>query len=135
VMARFAARHNASSRLLFGSLLRGTLRLSLVGSDASQVHRRSSFACSFKVSSADLGRGSGTVKLLLPLRQSRGISLVIRMLDRLARRDRRDVVCLSDRVLALVANRLAARGSEHALAQWLESDFVRGRIGQHFVAC
>jgi transposase len=56
-------------------------------------------------------------------------------LDRLARRDRRDVVRLSDRALVLVANRLAAPGSEHALAQWLESDFVCDRIGRRFVAC
>ena len=38
-------------------------------------------------------------------------------LDQLARRDRRDVVRLSDRALVLVANRLTAPGSEHALAQ------------------
>src|SRR6267154_6375599 len=55
-------------------------------------------------------------------------------LDRLARRDRRDGVRLSDRALVLVANRLAAPGSEHALAQWLESDFVCDRIGRRFVA-
>ena len=46
------------------------------------------------------------------------------MLDQLARPDRRDAVRLSDRALVLVANRLAAPGSEHALAQWLETDFV-----------
>jgi hypothetical protein len=57
------------------------------------------------------------------------------MLDRLARRDRRDVVCLSDWALGLVPNKLAAPGSEHALAQWLESDFVRNPIGRRFVAC
>jgi transposase len=58
-------------------------------------------------------------------------------LDRLAqrhRRDRRDVVRLSDRALVLVANRLAAPGSEHALAQWLESAFVCDREGRRFVA-
>ena len=56
-------------------------------------------------------------------------------LDQLARRDRREVVRLSDRALVLVANRLTAPGSEHALAQWLESDFVCDRIGRRFVAC
>src|SRR5712671_1385103 len=59
-------------------------------------------------------------------------------LDRLARRQRRyrrDVVGLSDRALVLVANRLTAPGSEHALAQWLESDFVCDRAGRRFIAC
>ena len=56
-------------------------------------------------------------------------------LDQLAQRDRREVVRLSDRALVLVANRLTAPGSEHALAQWLESDFVCDRIGRRFVAC
>src|SRR6201997_458219 len=55
-------------------------------------------------------------------------------LDQLARRDRRDVVRLSDRALVLVANRLTAPGSEHALAQWLESDFVCDRHGRRFIA-
>jgi len=56
------------------------------------------------------------------------------MLDQLARSDRREAVRLSDRALVLVANRLAAPGSEHALAQWLESDFVCDRHGRRFVA-
>jgi transposase len=55
-------------------------------------------------------------------------------LDRLVRPDRRETVRLSDRALVLVANRLAAPGSEHALAQWLESDFVCDRRGRRFVA-
>src|SRR5215831_11829671 len=55
-------------------------------------------------------------------------------LDRVARRNRRDAVRLSDRALVLVANRLTAPGSEHALAQWLESDFVCDRDGRRFVA-
>ena len=56
------------------------------------------------------------------------------MLDRLARPDRRDAARLSDRALVLVANRLAAPGSEHALARWLETDFVCDRRGRRFVA-
>jgi len=56
-------------------------------------------------------------------------------LDQLARRDRRDVVRLSDRALVLVANRLTAPGSEHALVRWLETDFVCDRIGRRFIAC
>ena len=55
-------------------------------------------------------------------------------LDRLARPDRRETVRLSDRALVLAANRLAAPGSEHALAQWLETDFVCDRHGRRFIA-
>jgi hypothetical protein len=41
---------------------------------------------------------------------------------------------LADRVLVLVANRLCRPGSEHALAPWLESDFVCGRDGKRILA-
>src|SRR4029077_4256651 len=41
---------------------------------------------------------------------------------------------LADRVLVLVANRLCRPGSEHALAQWLESDFVCARDGKRVLA-
>ena len=41
---------------------------------------------------------------------------------------------LADRVLVLVANRLCRPGSEHALGQWLESDFVCGRDGKRLLA-
>src|SRR5215469_7671440 len=51
------------------------------------------------------------------------------ILDNLARPDRRAVVRLADRALVLVANRLTTPGSEHALAQWLENDFVCDRSG------
>src|SRR6266478_38942 len=40
----------------------------------------------------------------------------------------------ADRVLVLVANRLCRPGSEHALAQRLESDFVCGRDGKRILA-
>jgi transposase len=56
------------------------------------------------------------------------------MLDQLARPDRSAAVRLSDRALVLVANRLAAPSSEHALAQWLENDFVCDCRGRRFVA-
>ena len=56
------------------------------------------------------------------------------MLDQLARRDRSEAVRLSDRALVVVANRLTAPGSEHALAQWLDSDFVCDRRGRRFIA-
>jgi transposase len=56
------------------------------------------------------------------------------ILDRLARRDRSEAVRLSDRALVLVANRLTAPGSEHALARWLESDFVCDSRGRRFIA-
>jgi hypothetical protein len=63
-----------------------------------------------------------------------GLEVTLEGLARRHRRDRRDVVRLSDRALVLVANRLAAPGSEHALAQWLESAFVCDREGRRFVA-
>jgi transposase len=56
------------------------------------------------------------------------------ILDGLVRPDRREAVRLSDRALVLVANRLTAPGSEHALAQWLDNDFVCDRCGRRFVA-
>ena len=56
------------------------------------------------------------------------------MLDELARPDRRAAVRLSERALVLVANRLTAPGSEHALARWLENDFVCDRCGRRFIA-
>lgn len=40
---------------------------------------------------------------------------------------------LSDRALALVANRLTQPTSEHGLARWLETDFVCDRSGQHWL--
>jgi hypothetical protein len=45
-----------------------------------------------------------------------------------------DRLPFADRVLVLVANRLCRPGSEHALAQWLESDFVCGRDGKRILA-
>jgi hypothetical protein len=54
-------------------------------------------------------------------------------LDKLSARERGDAVRLSDRALVLVTNRLTAPGSEHALARWLESDFVCDRIGRRFI--
>ena len=56
------------------------------------------------------------------------------MLDQLVRPDPSAAVRLSDRALVLVANRLTAPGSEHALAQWLENDFVCDRRGRRFIA-
>jgi transposase len=55
-------------------------------------------------------------------------------LDQLSERDRGEALRLSDRALVLVANRLTAPGSEHALARWLESDFVCDRRGRRFIA-
>src|SRR5262249_22093310 len=54
-------------------------------------------------------------------------------LDKLSARERGDAVRLSDRALVLVTNRLTAPGSEHALARWLESEFVCDRIGRRFI--
>src|SRR6201997_422147 len=55
-------------------------------------------------------------------------------LDKATNVERTDAARLSDRVLVLVANRLMAPGSEHALARWLENDFVGDRRGRRFVA-
>ena len=44
-----------------------------------------------------------------------------------------DGLTLSERALVLVANRLASPGSEHALAQWLETDFVCDRQGRRWM--
>jgi transposase len=52
------------------------------------------------------------------------------IVDGLPSRDRTSARVWSDRALALVANRLCAPSSEHALARWLESDFVCDRGGQ-----
>jgi len=53
--------------------------------------------------------------------------------DTLAAHDRGDAASLSDHVLVLVTNRLVAPSSEHALAQWLESDFICDRRGRRFI--
>jgi transposase len=39
------------------------------------------------------------------------------------------------RVLVLIANRLTRPSSEHALARWLESDYVCDRSGRRYVPC
>lgn len=50
------------------------------------------------------------------------------------RRPRRaDTLPLADRVLVLVANRLADPQSEHGLASWLETDFVCDRRGRRLL--
>jgi transposase len=64
------------------------------------------------------------------------------ILDRLSppgsrrpRRDEADIeeLPLADRAFALVANRLCAPSSEHALARWLETDFVCDRTGRRIL--
>ena len=54
------------------------------------------------------------------------------ILDRLDPPGGRDGVSLADRAFVLVANRLIRPGSEHALANWLESDYVCDRKGRRF---
>lgn len=49
------------------------------------------------------------------------------------RQKRSDKAPLADRALVLVANRLSEPGSEHALADWLETDFACDRKGERFV--
>ena len=55
------------------------------------------------------------------------------ILDRRAKGRRGDTVALADRVLALVANRLQAPGSEHGLAGWLETSLVCDRHGRQWL--
>lgn len=54
-------------------------------------------------------------------------------IDTLSAPGRGGAASLSDRALVLVANRLVAPSSEHALAQWLESDFICDRHGRRFI--
>src|SRR5262249_9919440 len=56
-----------------------------------------------------------------------------RVLDRLGGRGRDNGATLSDRAFVLVANRLAAPGSEHGLARWLETDFVCDLQGRRWI--
>jgi transposase len=55
-----------------------------------------------------------------------------KILDDLGDADR-DKVPFADRAFVLVANRLVRPTSEHALARWLETDFVCDRSGRRFV--
>jgi len=45
------------------------------------------------------------------------------------------VASAADRVIAMIANRLTRPGSEHALAGWLESDWVCDEEGRRLVPC
>jgi transposase len=45
----------------------------------------------------------------------------------------RDKVPFADRAFVLLANRLVRPSSEHALARWLETDFICDRAGRRFV--
>ena len=49
------------------------------------------------------------------------------------KRDDQARVPYADRVFVLVANRLIRPASEHALARWLDNDFVCDRLGRRFV--
>jgi transposase len=55
-----------------------------------------------------------------------------KILDEFGDQDR-DKVPFADRAFVLVANRLVRPSSEHALARWLETDFVCDRSGRRFV--
>lgn len=56
------------------------------------------------------------------------------ILDQLAGGRRQQAEAFSDRVFALVANRLEAPGSEHGLAGWLDSSLVCDRRGRRYRA-
>ncbi|MBM4119164.1 IS1634 family transposase [bacterium] len=55
------------------------------------------------------------------------------MLERMGGRGVQDGVTLSDRAWVLVTNRLCEPSSEHALARWLETDFVCDRRGRRYM--
>ena len=57
------------------------------------------------------------------------------ILDRLEGPQKIYPAALADRVLVLVAHRLAAPGSEHGLARFLESDYVCDRQGRQWQPC
>ena len=57
------------------------------------------------------------------------------ILDRLEGSPKAYTAALADRVLVLVAHRLAAPGSEHGLARFLESDYVCDRQGRQWQPC
>ena len=54
------------------------------------------------------------------------------ILDRLERKGSHEQTPLADRAFVLVANRLIAPSSEHALANWLETDYVCDRRGRRW---
>src|SRR5262245_60091191 len=56
-----------------------------------------------------------------------------RLLEQLGGRGREDGVALNERAFVLIANRLVAPGSEHGLAQWLETDFCCDWQGRRWV--
>ena len=54
------------------------------------------------------------------------------ILDRLERKTTAERAKLADRAFVLVASRLISPGSEHALANWLETDYVCDRRGRRW---
>src|SRR5262247_2896658 len=56
-----------------------------------------------------------------------------RLLEQLGGRGREDGAALNERAFVLIANRLVAPGSEHGLAQWLETDFCCDWQGRRWV--
>jgi transposase len=70
----------------------------------------------------------GPVLVVRTLFQQLGLWTI---LDKLLTPSRTDV-SFTDRVFVLVANRLIRPASEHALARWLETDFVCDRRGRRF---
>lgn len=87
--------------------------------------------------------GSIAAEAVQPLRVWRwGVMLAARtlwhelgldgILDRLEGSQKAAAPSLADRALVLVAHRLAAPGSEHGLALWLETDYVCDRQGRQW---
>ena len=72
----------------------------------------------------------GRVLALRQLWQQLGVETI---LDQLEGRPPRGQARLADRVLVLVAKRLAEPSSEHGLARWLEQEFVCDRAGRRWL--
>src|SRR6059058_2867273 len=74
----------------------------------------------------------GAMLIALILWQELGLDSI---LDRLEGSSKAYAAALADRALVLVAHRLAAPGSEHGLARFLESDYVCDRQGRQWQPC
>jgi len=80
---------------------------------------------------ADQSASWGIVLLVRHLWKELGLEEILDECE--SKSKRTDKARLSDRVMALVANRLSDPGSEHRLADWLERYFACDRNGKRFV--
>jgi transposase len=80
----------------------------------------------------------GPMLLVHHLAQQLGLPAIFQQLLKSALDDEEDEAQAAppaERALVLIANRLIRPGSEHALAGWLESDWVCDTAGRRFVPC